>query len=126
MAELFDILNYNTTKNTYLSIPDTMTEVVTLTTPVLPAGTYEIGYSFSLDFNGQKNKSCFYRIDGTYGDSIEHSLTAEANADHKNKYYLFPKVFAGGVITLAVSMRKDPGITKMDVDFIDVMVRRVA
>jgi len=49
MADLNDITAYNYQKEVaVLDIGTTFQEVVTMTTPVLPAATYEISYSFEM------------------------------------------------------------------------------
>ena len=126
--EFFDVTTFNTTKASgILDIGDTYQEVITMTTPVLEAGTYMIGYSFQVDFNGSKNKPMFFQLTGTYGDPTEFAEVAgDSDADHKNRLYGFPKDWAGGAITVGLNMKKDPGLGQLDCDFVDVSVHRVA
>ena len=126
MAELFDILKYSTDKQTVLDL-GTVSQTVASTTIVgAVAGTYELGYAFSANFNGSKGSPLFHSISGTYANPTEHAIVAEANADHKNVSYAFPIVHAGGDLTMALDMRKDPGIGLLDVDWVDVVIKRVA
>ena len=126
--EFFDVSTFNTNKASgILAIGDTFQEVVTMTTPVLEAGTYVVAYSFQVDFNGTKNKPMFFQVTGTFADSIEFAETAgDQDADHKNRSYSYPKVWAGGVVTIGLDMKKDAALGQLDCDFVDVSIYRVA
>lgn len=125
MAELFDILEYAFDKQTVPDLSSTFTTVASVTVAAAPAGTYEVGYAFEVDFNSDKNKPMYFRMGGTYGSVTEFSEVAEANADKKNRHYMFPKVFAGGALTVSLDMRKDVSIGTLDVNFVDVIIKRV-
>jgi len=126
MAELFDILKYAYNKQQHPNLADTFVTVASVTLVAAPVGLYEIGYSFEVDFNGKKDTPAYFRMGGTFGSATEFSLVAEANADHKNRYYTFPKDHVvEGDITVSLEMRKSAAITLFDVDWADVMIKRV-
>ena len=101
--------------------PDT---VVTMTTASLPAGTYQMYYSFQITF-GLKNKTCYFKQGGTYSDAAFFAITAgDADELHKNRLYGFPKEHAGGPLTLSLEMYKID-TTAMTIDFADVVLVRV-
>ena len=125
--EFFDVSTFSTQKASgILAVGDTFQEVVTLTTPILEAGIYMIAYSFQVDFNGTKDKSMFFQVTGTFGDTTEFAETAgDKDGDHKNRAYSFPKTWAGGAITIGLDMRKEADLGQLDCDFVDVSVFRV-
>ena len=125
MADIFSILAYVFDKQTILDLGSTFQTVSSVTLAGAPAGTYEIGYSFEVDFNATKGKPLYFRLGGTYGDTTEFSTVAEQDADKKNRYYTFPKVHAGGDIVVSLDMRKDATIGTLDVTFVDTIIRRV-
>ena len=125
MAELFTILEYVFDKQVVPNLGSTFQTVASVTLAGAPAGTYEVGYSFQIDFNGTKGKPVFFRMGGTYGDTTEFSSVAEQDADKKNRFYMFPKVHAGGDIVVSLDMRKDATIGTLDVNFVDTIIRRV-
>jgi len=125
MAELFNITNYTFNKNSVLNIGEVFQTVASVTLVGAVPGIYEIGYSFEIDFNGTKNNPAYFRLGGTYGNPTEFSSVAEQNADHKNRYYMFPKDHPGGDIIVSLDMRKSAGIPVLDCNFVDVMVYRV-
>ena len=125
MADIFSILTYDFDKQSVPNLSDVFQTVASVTLLGAVAGTYEIGYSFQVDFNGTKGKPLYFRLGGTYGDPTEFSTVSEQNADKKNRFYAFPKVHAGGDITVSLDMRKDATIGTLDVDFVDTMIRRV-
>ncbi len=123
--ELYSIPNYFTQKASGITgIGDTMQEVVTLTTPDLPAGMYHLMYSFEVDFNGTKNTPAYFRMGGTYGAATEFAVIAAQNVDHMNRLYGFPKDHPGGAITISLDFKTD--VSQFDVDWCDVVVMRVA
>lgn len=108
-----------------LDIGETFQEVVTLTTPDLPAGVYMIAYAFEVDFNGKKDTPAFFRLGGTFGSTAEFAITAGASdGDQKNRYYGFPKEWTGGPITVSLDFKKDALITTFDINFVDVMIEK--
>jgi len=99
-------------------------DVVTLTTPTLPAGTYELGYSFQVTF-ASKDKPVFFKLAGTFPDSLYFANGSSANnANHINRAYFYPKDYAGGIVTMTLKMYKTSGVTTAD--FADLFIRRVA
>jgi len=127
MAELFDIASYDTAKAAGIAITAT-TEgspqtVVTLTTPNLPAGKYNIGYSWQATFQG-KDRPLFFKIGGTLADAAFFSNAPGVNnALVYNRAYFFPKDYVGGVVTLSLEMY-DP-LAQAVVDFVDVSIARL-
>jgi len=127
MAELFDIAFYQFEKVSAVNITATSDAspqtVVTMTTPSLPAGDYNIAYSFQAT-HGTKNQPLFFKTGGTFSDAAYFSNSAaDADENVQNRLYGFPKTFAGGVITLELLMYKTTGATV--IDFADVIVSRV-
>jgi len=124
---IWDVTSFHVQKEAgILNIGTTPEEVVALVTPDLPAGTYMISYAFQIDYNGTKDKPAFFSMTGTFSDTDPFSDNAPANGDKRNRLYGFPKVWAGGVMTLGLNMHKDAGISQFDCDFVDLMVQRVA
>ena len=129
MPELFDVASFNMEKASAVVVtsesdasPDT---VVTMTTPSLPAGTYTINYSFQVTFTN-KNQPGYFKTSGTYGDAAFFSISAsDLDELHKNRLYGYPKVHAGGPITMSLDFYKAAG-TALTVDFADVAISRVA
>lgn len=126
MTALFDILTYSTDKQTVPDLGEVSQTVASTTMAGAVAGTYELSYAFTVDFNGSKGSPLFHRISGTYASLIENALVAEASVDQKNVFYAFPIVHAGGDLTMSLNMRKGPGITLLNVDWVDVVIKRVA
>ena len=127
MAELFDIAFNQFEKASGVTLTATSSgapqTVVTMTTPSLPAGDYNIMYSFQVT-HGSKNQPLYFKTGGTFSDAAYFSNSAaDADENVQNRLYGFPKTFAGGVITLDRLMYKPTGTTI--VDFADVMVSRV-
>jgi len=126
-ANIWDINNFNHEKvSAVLGIGETEQTIVTLVTPNLPAGEYFIGYSFQVDYNGTKDKPAFFKLTGTFPDTDFFSGTAPANGDKRNRMYGYPKVWAGGVMTINLVMHRDAALPNFDCDFADVWVERKA
>ena len=128
MAELFDIASFGTSKAVNQTITATTSgapqTIVTLTTPSLPAGKYNIAYSFQVTF-GERNKQIYYKTGGTYADALFFAMSSRENDElHLNHSYFFPKDFAGGVITISLEMYYPSGAATV-IDFADVFVTRV-
>lgn len=99
---------------------------ITMTTPVLEAGLYMIGFSFQADFHGQKNQPLNTLITGTFGGSEYSDSIGDNDTGFKTRYFGFPKPWAGGAITLGIDCKKASSFSaQCDIDFIDVMVYRV-
>ena len=127
MPELFDVAFNQFEKVSAVNITATSDAspqtVVTMTTPSLPAGDYNIAYSFQAT-HGTKNQPLFFKTGGTFSDAAYFSNSAaDADENVQNRLYGFPKTFAGGVITLELLMYKTTGATV--IDFADVIVSRV-
>lgn len=99
----------------------------TLTTDALPAGTYMVGYSFEIDFQGNKDKPLLFRMTGTYaGEEFVESVPAASTHGFKSRFYLFPKIVTEGeVITHGLEFQ-DESSAGIIIDWCDVMIYRVA
>ena len=127
MPELFTTLSFDTEKVSAVAITATSDAapqtVVTMTTGVLPVGTYNIGYSFQVTHSA-KNQPMYFKLDGTYADANYFSNTAgDSDELNKNRAYFYPKEHAGGSIIISLLMYKPVG--GATIDFADVVVHRV-
>jgi len=127
-VELFDIATFHTEKASGVAVTATTSgapqTVVTMTTPILPAGTYNIAYAWQATFLA-RDKPLYFKLGGTFADAEFFSNAAGTNtALHVNRLYGYPKVFAGGAMTVSLEMY-DP-LADAVVDFCDVVVSRVA
>ena len=101
---------------------DPMEQVVTMTTPVLEAGTYFVAYSFEL-LIGTKSQDVLWKVTGDLADANAFSLQAESGSAYKNRLYGYPKVWAGGALTLGIEMQCVS--TACTVNFCDVFANRI-
>jgi len=100
------------------------TTVVELITGVLPAGTYHLGYSFQVTYSA-KNSEGYFKLDGTFPDADYYAEAATDNsALHRNRSYAYPKVFAGGIVTMQLKMYMP--LNTLTADFADVFIMQVA
>jgi len=110
-----------------LDIGTVFEQLVTMTTPSLEAGTYMIAFAWEGNFHDQKNRPFDTQITGTFAGEIYSDSVGDNDVGIKTRYYAFPKVWAGGAITLGLQGRKDGSFSaQMDIEFIDVMIQRVA
>ena len=124
--ELFDIPRFwNQKESGITGVGTSFQEVITMTTPSLSAGTYMLYYSFEVDFNGERSVIANFRMTGTYGSPTEFDISAPTVANNLNRFYGFPKVHPGGIITFGMDF-KQTGVTQFDIDFIDVIIARMA
>ena len=126
MAELFDLAFNQFAKVSAVTITATSDAspqtIVTMTTPALEAGDYNIAYSFQVTHSA-KNQPLYFKTGGTYEDSDYFANSVSDNDElHTNRLYGFPKEHAGGAITLSLLMYKPVGTAV--VDFADVIVSR--
>ena len=127
MTRLYEYINMETEKGVgILNIGMSYQQLVTLTTENLEPGKYLIGYSWEGDFHEQKNRPFYTQLTGTFaGEEFSDSI-GDNDTGFKNRFYAFPKDWAGGVITLGVQGKKDSLFSaQMDITFIDVFVLRV-
>lgn len=127
MPELFDVAFNQFEKVSAVNLAATSDAspqtVVTMTTPLLEAGDYNIVYSFQATHSA-KNQPLFFKTGGTYADAAYFANSAGDNDElHVNRLYGFPKEHAGGAITLSLLMYKPTGTAV--IDFADVVVSRV-
>ena len=118
-------LTYDTIKESgILNIPETWTDVITLTTPYRPAGTYVFGISLTYTFLSA-NKSAFlrFRVDG--GPWNEFRSEPKDVSDTNTVYYAYPSEYAAGVHVCEVEMRKEDAVSnQLDVTFADLFFER--
>lgn len=126
--KLYDYAKMHDQKATaILNIGTTYQQATTLVTPNLEAGKYMIAVSWEADFNGQKNKPMISQMTGTFAGTEWYDSVGDGDDGVKTRYYAFPKDWAGGAITVGLQVKKDPLFTaNLDLNFIDVMVNRVA
>ena len=127
MAELFDIASFNTEKASAVTITATTSgapqTVVTMTTPSLPLGVYNIGYSFQVTHSA-KSQPVYFKTGGTYADALFFANTANDSDElNMNRSYFFPKEGVSGVVVLELLMYKPAG--GATIDFADVVITRV-
>jgi len=92
-------------------------------TQTLSAGWYMIGYSFQAT-HGAKNQPLYFKTGGTYTDAAFFANSANDNDElHVNRFYAFPKEFAGGELTLSVEVYKPVGTATLD--FVDVIINKL-
>ena len=125
--KLFDYATVNTEKSSGITdVGDVFEQLVTMTTPDLPAGVYMIGFSWEANFNEQKNRPFETQLTGTFAGAIYSDSVGDNDVGIKTRMYGFPKTWGGGVITLGMQGRKSASFSaQLDVDYIDVMVRRI-
>ena len=127
--QLFDAVAFHTEKVSGVAVTATTgaspQTIVTMTTPSLPAGTYNLAYSFAVTFL-DNNRPLHFGIGGTYADSDFYSVSSNVNnvTTHMNRLYGYPKDHTGGAITISL-VAYDP-LAEAVIDFADVIVSRVA
>ena len=126
MAELFDILTYDFNKaSDVLNVPETYTPVVSMVTPSRVAGTYEFGVSLTYNFD-VANRSVFMRFSTDGGVTWnESSAEPKDTTDDEPHVYLFPYVYAGGILDAQLEMRKQDATGVLNVNFADLWFKRV-
>lgn len=126
MAELFDILTYDYVKESdVLDVPETYTELASLTTPERGAGIYNVGFSLTAVFP-VANKSLFVRFAINGGDFTEWRWEPQDSADTIPIYYAFPSAQTSGSKTLVLEARKeDVASPQLDISFCDLFIQRV-
>jgi len=111
------------------AVPDayTGTPANTVTTDPLPAGTYELGFSFEANFNTKKGKALRFRFTGDYtGNEFSETVKDTDPLSFKSRYYMFPKVITeGAVITHGIEFYDAVGGQGFTIPFCDVIVKRV-
>lgn len=127
MAEIFDILEYEYTKEQdILDIPNTWTPIVTQTvTPAdIRARVYEIGFSASGTFpNITEKVQLRYRVNDM--DWIELSYEPSDVTDSLAFYYAFPYPWnTADPLTLEVEAQKSGGADPFDIVYADAWMER--
>ena len=127
MAELLEIMTFYTTKaSAILDIGTTYQQVISLETPVLPAGKYIFSYSYELNFNNQKNQPAISQVTGHFAGSEFSDSIGDNDIGDKNRAYSYPFDHPGGLILTGLQFRKPAQFSaQLDVDHIDINIQRV-
>ena len=104
-------------KESNIILPETNPLLIaTLDAGTIVAGTYLIGYSFEINFNGARNKEAHFRLDITDGSGTltgtEFDIQTDNRSNFKNRTYFYPKVLPSGPYKLEFYMYKETGITE--------------
>ena len=127
MAELFNITDYNFAKTSAITLTEALLSVAVLDLPAIDAGTFELGYSFEIDFGGIKDKSVHFRLDVDGVEGTVFDTQSDKNSNHKNRRYSYPKVRTAGPIKLELFMQKEAGLTsEIILEWCDVTIERKA
>ena len=121
------VMTYDYDKQSnFLNIPETYITLNDYTSPSRPAGVYEVGLSFTWQFD-IANRSALFRWT-TDGGTIWNEFQSEPKdvQDKAATYYQYPFVHAGGPMSIQTQMRKQDANGTLDVTFSDVWFRRVA
>ena len=120
-----DVYNYVKYQN-LLDLPDTWTQIGSLTTENSPSGVYEFKMALSWVFD-RTTESVFYRWRETDEQGV-WSAWNESEAEPKNKtdtnnaFYSYPIEWAGGVKHFDVEVMKElNSIGQLDVNFFDMV-----
>ena len=128
MPELFDVASFHTSKVSAVTLTSTSApgeEVVALVTPSLPAGEYNISYSFQCEFSA-KDKAIWFGLTGDKADASMFTVASTGSDElHKNRLYGYPFTWPGGVFTAGLNFYKDATLTTAVIDFADIVVNRV-
>ena len=109
-----------------LDIGDVYQTILTLTTPSLPAGEYTMGVAINAAFNEQKNRPMIWRVTGAMSVSECSDSIGDNDIGEKNRFYAYPKNFAGGVMTLVLEAKKSAAFSaQLDINFADLIIRRI-
>ena len=127
IADIFDVLSVDSASASgILNIGTTYQEVVTITTPDLPAGKYLFAYAYELGFNGQKNQPCISQVTGHFASQEYSDSIGDNDVGDLANSYGYPFTHAGGVITTGIQMRKSASFAaQLDVSYIDIVINRI-
>ena len=92
-------------------------------TQVITAGTWEIKFSFTFDYN-VSGKSAFFRfsIDGGATWTEEFRREIKYGTDHVPIYYSYPSVLLDGQIDIIFQARKEAAGDMMNISFLDIIL----
>ena len=126
MAELFDIVTYDTIKVLdTLNIPETYQNIAELATPGREAGKYLVGFSLTWSL-ASTNKSVYIQFRLNDSDWTELRSEPKDLTNSVPVYYAFPKDLLGGVMTLDFQARKEDDLSgQFDIPFLDLFIQRV-
>jgi hypothetical protein len=126
-AEVLNVMTYDYDKQSnILNIPETYTELNSFTSPSRPAGIYEVGMSFTWQFD-IANRSALFRWTTDGGTTWNEFQSEPKDISDKNAtYYQYPFNHPGGTMQIITQMRKSDVNGTLDVTFSDVWFRRVA
>jgi len=123
--ELFSVMTYDYVKESnILNVPDTFTNIATLTTGNREAGLYEFVFSLAFTYSTTTQFATFqWRIDG--GTWTSFQVEPKDVAATNSKYYGYPGVYTAGVHVFEFEIKKESSGNVLDVQFIDLVYKRV-
>jgi len=123
--ELFNVMTYDyVSDSNILDIPDTFTNIGTLTTGDNEAGLYEFVFSLAFIYSTTTSFATFrWRIDG--GTWTEFQVEPKDVNATNSKYYGYPGTYIAGVHVFEFEIKKGSSGNVLDVQFIDLMFKRV-
>ena len=118
-------MTYNTEKATSIAdIGNTFQNVITLTTPNLETGLYEVKFSLQYTFTTtSKYLEVRWRVDGGAYTVLREQARFTSIPEVID--YFYPKNYAQGVHTLELEMRKEDATGTLNVEFADLIFQRV-
>ena len=108
-----------------LNIPETYTNIVSITTPNREAGVYEMTMSVIYNFD-QNNKKLYMRRKFNGGDWLEFANPAVDTIHNQSKTIMNVIEHAGGTASCEVEMRKEDGSGIFNVARISLSFKRVS
>ena len=126
MADLFDILTYDSVKAVdTLDISEVYTQIAILSTPSREAGKYLVAFSLTWSL-ASTSKSAFMRFRLDSGAWNEFISEPQDKSDRRAIFYEFPQDLLAGVHTVELEARKeDAGTGQFDILFLDLIIQRV-
>jgi hypothetical protein len=125
--DILDVMTYDYNKASgFTNLPETYSTLNDYTSPSRPAGVYEVGMSFTYDFD-QANRSVYFRW-STDGGTNWNEFVAEPKdvQDKSAVYYQYPFSHPGGTMQIETQIRKEDVNGILNAPFADVWFRRVA
>ncbi len=125
-VQLWDRIPYYTAKATnVLNLSEVYSNVATLTTPVILAGKYEFSFSLSFNINSTSNKVYIrWRTNGGAWNEFIHESKDSTSITPLT--YFYPNDFVSQVHTFEFEMRKQTSSNTLNVNFLDLILKKVA
>jgi hypothetical protein len=127
MAELFDILTYDSAKASAVevtAIQPAYQNIVTLNVPNREAGQYVMGMSMTYVFDTTARSAYMrWRVDG--GDWQDRISEPNDASDISTHYYEYPETYPAGPHVIELEMAKEDGIGTLTVSYADLFFQRV-